>query len=97
MRTYHLVLGFAPVQVRSSQYCVIHVVFQAEYIFETNNFGFSGKPFAYIALKILVTSILQRFVIQADGTLHDLSLTVDVSTRLKNRNYSIKLKKRELQ
>lgn len=48
-----------------------------------------------MALKILLVTILQSFIIESDGKLEDIKLKQDISVRIKNDQYSIRLNKRE--
>ncbi|CAH1107621.1 unnamed protein product [Psylliodes chrysocephalus] len=56
--------------------------------------GCIGKPYAYMALKIVLVTILKNFIIESDGTLEDLKLKTDISIRPKNECFPIRLKHR---
>jgi hypothetical protein len=55
----------------------------------------SGKAYAYMALKIILTSILKEYVVCADGTIEDIALKADISVRTKNKQYPIRIEKRK--
>ncbi|CAH1183262.1 unnamed protein product [Phaedon cochleariae] len=56
--------------------------------------GCIGKPYAYMALKILLVTILQNFEVQSEGKLEDKKLKMDISVRFRDEIYSIMLKNR---
>ncbi|XP_060524874.1 cytochrome P450 4c3-like [Cylas formicarius] len=56
--------------------------------------GCVGKTYAQMTLKIILTTVLQKYEIEADGSLKDLALTTDISVRSKDNIYPIRLRKR---
>lgn len=56
-------------------------------------FNLSGKSFAYCGLKLALANILQRFRIEADGTVPELEIRADVSVRPIG-GYNVRLRKR---
>ncbi|KAJ8976119.1 hypothetical protein NQ317_019384 [Molorchus minor] len=56
--------------------------------------GCLGKPYAYMAMKIMLVTILQHYIIEADGKLEDKKLKTDISVRFKDEIYPIRIKKR---
>ncbi|KAJ8921982.1 hypothetical protein NQ315_008619 [Exocentrus adspersus] len=53
-----------------------------------------GKPYAYMAIKIILVTVLQRYAIEADGKLKDIPLKSDISVRPKDGIYPIRIKDR---
>ncbi|XP_066256937.1 cytochrome P450 4C1-like [Euwallacea similis] len=54
-----------------------------------------GKIYAYMAIKILLVSILQKYVVSTENVrLQDMPVTSDFSVRLRSGNYAIRLKRR---
>lgn len=53
-----------------------------------------GKPYAYMALKIILVTILRSFKVESDGELEDIRLKQDISIRAKDDMYPIMLFKR---
>lgn len=66
--------------------------FLKNYCFSNNYF--SGKPYADMALKVLLVTILQSFKIEADGKFEDIKLKQDISVRIKDDRYPIRLARR---
>ena len=60
-----------------------------------NLISLTGKPYAYMAIKIVLVSILQTYFVEADGKLEEKGLTSDISVRFKDKKYPIRIKKRE--
>ncbi|KAJ8921983.1 hypothetical protein NQ315_008620 [Exocentrus adspersus] len=56
--------------------------------------GCLGKPYAYMAMKIILVTILQRYAVEADGKLEDKPLKNDISVRFKDEIYPIRIRKR---
>ncbi|KAG5888996.1 hypothetical protein JTB14_033926 [Gonioctena quinquepunctata] len=56
--------------------------------------GCLGKPYAYMAMKIMLITILQDFVVETDGELADKKLKMDISIRFKDECYPVRLRKR---
>ncbi|XP_023014492.2 cytochrome P450 4c3 isoform X2 [Leptinotarsa decemlineata] len=56
--------------------------------------GCLGKSYAYMALKIMIVTILQHFHIESDGKLEDKKLKMDISIRFKDGYYPVRLRKR---
>lgn len=55
---------------------------------------FLGKFYSYMALKIVLATILQKFRVEADGKLKDIKLKQDISIRFRDDQYPIRLYKR---
>ncbi|XP_030751733.1 uncharacterized protein LOC115879181 [Sitophilus oryzae] len=53
-----------------------------------------GKIYAYMAMKVIIVTFLQRFAVEADGSLRDKELTADISVRFKDETYPIRIRKR---
>lgn len=53
-----------------------------------------GKPYAYMVLKIILVTILQNYIVEADGKLEDIQLKTDISVRTKDEMYPIRIKRR---
>ncbi|XP_066138540.1 cytochrome P450 4C1-like isoform X2 [Euwallacea fornicatus] len=54
-----------------------------------------GKAYAYVAIKILLVSILQKYIVSTENMrFQDMLITADLSVRLKSGNYAIRLKRR---
>ncbi|CAG9768802.1 unnamed protein product [Ceutorhynchus assimilis] len=56
--------------------------------------GCIGKPFAYMAIKILLVSVLQKYIIEADGNLQERKLTADFSVKFKDKIFPLRIKNR---
>ncbi|KAJ8935057.1 hypothetical protein NQ318_002686 [Aromia moschata] len=57
--------------------------------------GCLGKPYAYMAMKVMLVTILQSYIIEADGKLEEKPLKADISVRFKDEIYPIRIKKRK--
>lgn len=52
-----------------------------------------GKPYAFMALGIVMATILQKFEVEANGKLENIELKTDISVRSKN-GYFVTIKPR---
>lgn len=53
----------------------------------------SGKPFAYMAIKSIISHIVRRYRLYNEWNMKDVILEADISVRSTN-GYKIKIKKR---
>ncbi|CAH1260895.1 unnamed protein product [Diabrotica balteata] len=54
-----------------------------------------GKPFAVMALKIILVTILQNFEMKSIGKLEDIKLKTDISVRPKDECFPVQIRKRQ--
>lgn len=54
----------------------------------------SGRPYADMAMKIIIVSTLQRYEFESDGCLQEKRLRTDISVRFWDDQYPVRIKKR---